>query len=55
MFVLAMLIGRQSGMAVRMSTPINQLFHDESIAVKTFCLMFIRELAMDSMEHMNNW
>ena len=28
------LIGRQPGMAVRMPTPINQLFNDRSIAVK---------------------
>ena len=31
--MLVVLIGRQPGMAVRMPTPINQLFNDESIAV----------------------
>ena len=33
-----MIIGRQPGMAVRMPTPINQLFNDESIAVKIIFL-----------------
>ena len=33
-----MLIGRQLGMAVRMPTPINQLFNDESIAVQSIFL-----------------
>ena len=32
------LIGRQPGMAVRMPTPINQLFNDESIAVQIIFL-----------------
>ena len=33
-----MFIGRQPGMAVRMPTPINQLFNDESIAVQIIFL-----------------
>ena len=33
LFAMVMLIGCQSGMDVRMTTPINQLFNDESIAV----------------------
>ena len=32
------IIGRQPGMAVRMPTPINQLFNDESIAVQIIFL-----------------
>ena len=32
------LIGRQPGMSVRMLTPINQLFNDESIAVQIIFL-----------------
>ena len=32
------LIGRQSGMVVRMSTPINQVFNYESIAVQILFL-----------------
>ena len=32
-----MLIGHQPGMVVRMHTPINQLFNDESIAVQIIC------------------
>ena len=34
MIISICLIGRQPGMAVRMPTPINQLFNDESIAVQ---------------------
>ena len=33
-----LIIGRQPGMAVRMPTPINQLFNDESIAVQIIFL-----------------
>ena len=40
-----MLIGRQSAMAVRMATPINQLLNDDSIAVKIIFLMFIRQIS----------
>ena len=41
------LIGRQPGMSVHMPTPINQLFNDESIAVKMIFLdvYIIREIS----------
>ena len=42
--------------AVRMPTPINKLFNDESIVIQiVFFICLYVELAMDSMEHRINW
>ena len=42
---LNQLIGCQSGMVVRIPSPINKLFNDASIAVKFYFLMFIRGIS----------
>ena len=42
--LVSQLIGRQPGMPVRMPTPINQLFNDESIAVQ---IIFFRCLYVE--------